>query len=717
MTGSRPAEILRHLEQSGFAADASPGDAELLARFVRQRDQAAFALLVRRHGPLVFAVCRRITANTQDAEDAFQAVFLVLARKAGRITHPALLGNWLYGVAVRVARRARRSATRRRAREVQVAVMPEASVSRDAPDDIGPLLHEELAALPAWYREPIVLCDLREFSRADAATALGIPEGTLSSRLVNGRKKLAARLARRGIVCSAPALPALLVEGRATAGVPEELVTKTCGLVADWSAGAAVPASVSRLATGGLPVRKLLLLGAFTIALTAAGAVLANQASDPPNPADPPKPPDPPVVKADPPAVPPADPKPDEKATGFTTTPKLRKATDIRVTSVNALFWSPDGKRVALQGTGSASGNPGAAPVPGLGSGGARNVAAILDGRNAIFVVEAFPVEEGQSPRWLSLPQPSRLLGFTPDGKYLLTDRREYNLVSGFHHLMFWEEKQPPAAGGAAFAGGGGFSRVRTVELDADQTVGYAFAPDGKTFRTVYREASKPGVIGLIEVRQVSAETGKTLKTLVKVEGEYLDFTLSANGKRLAVQDAKLGIDGWNVDKGGKESSPREQLKVAGGGFAGGGFPASVRTSILLSPDSRFLLVSDRINGLQVFDNESGKWAPKPESNTRLDPDPYISRECFSADGRLLVLTGSESAQRDGPGGGPGTGPPREFLKVWETATGKQLKSWPHRPMVAWSPTAPVLAVVENNSEGGTRLGLWDFAAELPEKK
>src|SRR5262245_13219418 len=106
----RAANILRHLGQSG------PPDRELVTSYLVQRDQSAFAELVRRHGPVVFGVCRRVTGNSEDAEDAFQAVFLVLARKAGTLGSPDFLGNWLYGVAVRVAQKARRSAARRRAR-------------------------------------------------------------------------------------------------------------------------------------------------------------------------------------------------------------------------------------------------------------------------------------------------------------------------------------------------------------------------------------------------------------------------------------------------------------------------------------------------------------------------------------------------------------------------------------------------------------------------
>src|SRR5205823_2230466 len=128
-----------------------------------------------------------------------------------------------------------------------------------------------LAGLPVCYRDAIVLCDLRGASRAEAAKALGIPEGTLSSRLASGRKRLADRLTRRGVALSAAAVPAALAGGPAAAAVPDSLVAKTCGLVADWSAGCAVPVPVARLAEGGFSVRKLMLIGVFTTALAAGG--------------------------------------------------------------------------------------------------------------------------------------------------------------------------------------------------------------------------------------------------------------------------------------------------------------------------------------------------------------------------------------------------------------------------------------------------------------
>jgi RNA polymerase sigma factor (sigma-70 family) len=170
-------------------------DSELLKRFLAGRDENAFEALVLRHGPMVLALCRRILRDPQDAEDAFQAAFLVLVRRAASIAEPELLGNWLYGVASRTARAARAAAEKRRAKEAEV-------VTREQPDrespwqELQPFLDRELSRLPARYRIPLVLCHLEEMSRQEAARALGLPEGTLSSRLARGRAVLARRLTR-----------------------------------------------------------------------------------------------------------------------------------------------------------------------------------------------------------------------------------------------------------------------------------------------------------------------------------------------------------------------------------------------------------------------------------------------------------------------------------------------------------------------------------------
>jgi RNA polymerase sigma factor (sigma-70 family) len=176
-------------------------DGELLTRFVRSRDEAAFAELVRRLGPIVLGVCRRVTADTHLAEDAFQAAFLVLARRAADIHPREAVRGWLYGVAARTAQKARVMSLRRRTREVPTHTLPDCPASpRDEADpDVLRALDEEIAALSDHLRVAVVLCELDGLSRKDAAVRLGIHEGTLSSRLAKARHVLAERLRRRGI--------------------------------------------------------------------------------------------------------------------------------------------------------------------------------------------------------------------------------------------------------------------------------------------------------------------------------------------------------------------------------------------------------------------------------------------------------------------------------------------------------------------------------------
>jgi RNA polymerase sigma factor (sigma-70 family) len=182
----------------GLVVDPDLGsqtDNGLLKRFLAKRDENAFEALVRRHGPMVLALCRRILREPQDAEDAFQAAFLVFVRRAASIAKPELLGNWLYGVAYRTARAARAAAEKRRVKEAEA--VPREQPAQESPwQELQPFLDRELNRLPAKYRIPLVFCYLEEMSRQEAARTLGLPEGTLSSRLARGRALLAQRLTR-----------------------------------------------------------------------------------------------------------------------------------------------------------------------------------------------------------------------------------------------------------------------------------------------------------------------------------------------------------------------------------------------------------------------------------------------------------------------------------------------------------------------------------------
>ncbi len=213
---------LRRVVLAGTVSDRTDG--QLLGAFVTDRDADAFAGLVRRHGPMVLGVCRRVTGDSTTADDAFQAVFLVLARRAAAIKPREQVGNWLYGVAYRTAIKARMVLARRRSREKQVEVMPEPSVSPpELWSDLQPLIDEELARLPDKHRFPIVLCDLEGRPQREVAKQLSLPLATLASRLAAARRSLARRLTSRGVTLSGGALAGLLTAHGTVAAVPTSL--------------------------------------------------------------------------------------------------------------------------------------------------------------------------------------------------------------------------------------------------------------------------------------------------------------------------------------------------------------------------------------------------------------------------------------------------------------------------------------------------------------
>ena len=183
------------------------GDGQLLERFTTDRGETAelaFAILVERHGPMVLRVCRGVLSDWHETEDAFQATFLVLVKKARGLWVRDSLGPWLHRVAFRTASSARKSAALRRRCEEKAAVAIAEEPARST-DDLGPILHEEIERLPERFRIPVVLCDLESRTHQQAARHLGWPIGTVKSRLARGRERLRERLARRGLVPEAKA--------------------------------------------------------------------------------------------------------------------------------------------------------------------------------------------------------------------------------------------------------------------------------------------------------------------------------------------------------------------------------------------------------------------------------------------------------------------------------------------------------------------------------
>jgi RNA polymerase sigma factor (sigma-70 family) len=269
--------VLRRLRRGALPRNGEgTTDGELLSRYLERRDQAAFEALLARHGPMVLGVCRRILANPADAEDAFQATFLVLVRKASSVVPRDLVGNWLYGVAYRTATSAKAMNARRRAKE-RAAVKPEAR-AEEVWADVRPVLDEELSRLPDKYRVPVVLCDLEGATRREAARRLGWPEGTLSTRLRAGRGRLARALARRGLPIAVGALAAGLARHEAVACVPPALATSTATAaqlfaVREVPAGV-ISARVIALTEGALKAMLVAKLKAATVVCLAALALL-----------------------------------------------------------------------------------------------------------------------------------------------------------------------------------------------------------------------------------------------------------------------------------------------------------------------------------------------------------------------------------------------------------------------------------------------------------
>ena len=338
--------FIQHLMADLRPEGAGMADGELLARFLSSRDDNALAALVRRHAPMVWGVCRRLLHHHDDAEDAFQATFLVLVRKAADVPRQAI-ANWLYGVARQTAVRLRATAAKRGRRETQVVNMPEPTVAEVRDADLQIVLDEELSRLPDHYRGVIVLCDLEGMTRKEAARQLGIPEGSVASRLARARAMLARRLAKRGIVLPG-SVAAVFTAGTAAASVPPALVASTievASLLAAGQAAGVISVEVAALTEGmvtAMFVAKIKCVLAVMVLVTAlsggVGLIYQVQAAAPPNHSEK-------VVEAPKPTekVVPAPAAPAEK-----TTPKVAKKEPVVLTPAEAMKLA-DGKKATVE--------------------------------------------------------------------------------------------------------------------------------------------------------------------------------------------------------------------------------------------------------------------------------------------------------------------------------------------------------------------------------
>jgi RNA polymerase sigma factor (sigma-70 family) len=339
--------LLRRLRDLAGGLPAGLPDRDLLRCFLEGGSAAAFAALVERHGPMVLGVCRTVLRHEQDAEDAFQATFLVLARSARSIRRRDSLGSWLHGVAHRVACKARAAGARRQAVEAQAVHRPVASADDLTWAEVRAILHAELAALPECYREPLILCYLQGLTRDQAARRLGWNATTVKGRLQRGRELLRRRLERRGLGLGATLGAALLTGQVLATPVPARLLTAAVRSVLPL-AGDVLPAGADALARAVLgplvPARSWLIAGLLLVAALAGGAVLSMRqpASSGPEPHAQ----QPAAARQAPTHDRFGDPLPDGAVA------RLGTVRFNHGDGLNALRFTPDGKRIISEGRG-----------------------------------------------------------------------------------------------------------------------------------------------------------------------------------------------------------------------------------------------------------------------------------------------------------------------------------------------------------------------------
>jgi RNA polymerase sigma factor (sigma-70 family) len=606
-----------------LVSDADPEpDGKLVTRFAESHDPAAFAELVRRHGPAVFGVCRRVLGHAQDAEDAFQAVWLVLARRAADVRPPGAVGPWLYGVAVRTATRARALAMKRRQRQL-AAAKPEAFEDAPTAADLGPVLDEELARLPERYRRAVVACDLNGRSRSQAARELGWPEGTVAARVAKGRELLAARLRRRGVTLSSEAL-AVVLSSAARAELPPSLASNAVAAALEFASGAAsasVPPVSIVLAEGVMRAMsasrwKLPAVVLMVAGLAAGGAVLAASAGPPEKPRDP-DPVQPPVVAK-------AAPVPAEKRPTV-----LRDHGDL----VFSVAFAPDGKRFATGGAGGLviawdAAGPKKVWEARLAAPGATAVAYSPDGEfvaathtDGVFLLNAatgqtvHKIEErGSAPHAVAFsPETAGVRGV-----------RFRKLAFGNGRTYFvkqWTDKPGTDSGTIQFSGSPEF-----LACNSRLTAPLAFAPDGQRLLVTRHE----NVDGKYPVWMWSAGSGVPNKLLSAHTRPVSAVAWARDGARIVTASVDGDLIAWDA-----ESAERKWREKAADQFM---------SAVAISPDGELVAAAGQrvdktgrpVSEVRLFAADTGRAV----GTVGGFPDGgEITAVAFSPDGTTLVVT------------------------------------------------------------------------------
>jgi RNA polymerase sigma factor (sigma-70 family) len=629
--------LIRHLQRvAGPPGDGLSQDTQLLERWVRHRDEVAFELLLRRHGPMVLAACRRLLGDAHAAEDAFQATWLIFLRHADHVRQRQALAAWLHRVACRVALRARTTAARRQSRERPGVEALAAATPRDtAEGDLRAILDQEIDRLPGHYRQALVLCVLQGKTYAEAARELGRPQGTVASWAARARARLRARLVRRGVAPTAGGT-LLAAGGAVSASLPEPLVTCTVQAATATAAGQAAVVSPKAAAlaqeVGMLMFRTkspvVVTILCFVILAAAGVAALAL-----PPPADLPPTGGPRTVMP----APPADPGAPREAAVLERTLKLDGP-------VRAVAFAPGGQMLAC---------------------------GCLGGVDNMTLFDA----QAGRPNWSLTAGEVRALAFSPDGKLLavshggtsviLRDARtgeQRHTLDGHSSFVSSVAVSPDgrtlATGSARVAGGKIVGEVklwevrtrvlqRTLDWEGTQVWSVAFAPGGDTVA-----AGGGGDAGEV-VRLWDPRTGAVQKTLRGGGGDWSaalpadDQLTRAGTSRGLVEVYCLAFapDGKTLAAGGNnaalvvmEAASLRLTKALMGPRDG---HRSTIGSVAFSPDGKSLVSGSGDKTAKLWDARSGKLLQSMGGH-----EGTVNAVALSADGGMLATAGEEKTVR-----------------------------------------------------------------------